>query len=364
MAGRKLRCRTVNDDAEDRNRMWTHIYSKKKESNRFLQLTGFFFVSFETGGLLPSFFCSADLSSSRTWSYEDRNRMGTRIYLKKEKRVQLISAVQPTFYRVELGLVEFRVEWEGVDDVESHPRAGWLFGGSRWEPKWPSPCLGKAAACAAAALFSFWPRLRGRRRPPGSCDAGRRRSVIYGPAGRVSLSLSLFACSRVCLRVCVCGFVPSIRIRREAALFLPNMAVTGRFSRDFEFVFFLFFMFCRWRLFVLFGSNRARLFCEQFFVPSKVWSRSPHFGWVVDEDPAISIENSLHSFWFLEKKRMKNDRHSIWLSSRWTPLTPNAPRVCRAPSVFFSFFFFCSFFPASFLYRSINRTRSLNWTPR
>ena len=36
--------------------------------------------------------------------------MGTRIYLKKEKRVQLISAVQPTFYRVELGLVEFRVE--------------------------------------------------------------------------------------------------------------------------------------------------------------------------------------------------------------------------------------------------------------
>ena len=255
MAGRKLRCRTVNDDAEDRNRMWTHIYSKKKESNRFLQLTGFFFVSFETGGLLPSFFCSADLSSSRTWSYEDRNRMGTRIYLKKEKRVQLISAVQPTFYRVELGLVEFRVEWEGVDDVESHPRAGWLFGGSRWEPKWPSACLGKAAACAAAALFSFWPRLRGRRRPPGSCDAGRRRSVIYGPAGRVSLSLSLSVCVFACVFACVCVWLRSQHSNQAGSRPLFTQygrygAVLSWFRICFFFVFYVLSMetFCSFRL--------------------------------------------------------------------------------------------------------------------
>ena len=349
----------------------TYLFEKKKESNRFLQLTGFFFDSFEAGGLsreLPGFtefFCSADLSSRRTWSYEDRNRMGTRIYLKKEKRVQLISAVQPTFYRVELGLVEFRVEWEGVDDVESHPRAGWLFGGSRWEPKWPSACLGKAAACAAAALFSFWPRLRGRRRPPGSCDAGRRRSVIYGPAGRVSLSLSLSVCVFACVFACVCVWLRSQHSNQAGSRPLFTQygrygAVLSWFRICFFFVFYVLSMetFCSFRL----EPRTAVLWA--IFCSIKSLISIPAFRVGCRWGPCHFYRKFLTFLLIFGKKKNKKWSPFDLTFFKMDAFDAECPEGLPSSVCFFLILFFCSFFPASFLYRSINRTRSLNWTPR
>ena len=290
---------------------WEHVFIWKKERVQQISPVNWFLLWFFWSGRAISrvtgfyrvFLFSRPFIESNLVLWGPKSNGNTYLFEKRKKSpTDFCSSADLLSSRTRSRWVSSRVRRRGRC---REPPEGWL---ALWwlsvRTKMAVAVSGKGGSLCGGSTFFI---LAAFARPAPAARLLWRRTPALGDLRprRSSLSLSLSLCLRVRVCVCVCVCVasfPAFESGGKPPSFYPIWPLRGG-SLVISNLFFFCFL-CSVDGDFLFFSARTAHGCSvsNFFVPSKVWSRSPHFGWVVDEDPAISIENSLHSFWFLEKK--------------------------------------------------------------